>query len=186
MASVDLCIVGAGAAGLAAAVFAAEQNPRLTIELLDGAKTIGAKILVSGGGRCNVTHDVLSLDDFFGTRHLVRNVLAAFPVQETVQWFASLGVELKREETGKLFPVTDKARTVLDALIGRCRELGVVLRPDHRVSEIVSQERPTESTQTDQAEFFIRHRHGEISAQRLILATGGRSLAPNGERRIGV
>ena len=50
VASIDLCIVGAGAAGLAAGIFAAERNPHLTIELLDGAKTIGAKILVSGGG----------------------------------------------------------------------------------------------------------------------------------------
>ncbi len=174
-------MVGAGAAGLAAGIFAAEQNPRLTIELLDGAKTIGAKILVSGGGRCNVTHDVVSLDDFFGTRHLVRNVLAAFPVQETVKWFASLGVELKREETGKLFPVTDKARTVLDALIGRCRELGVVLRPGSpRLGDRRLRSGRTESTQTDQAEFLIRHRHGEISARRLILATGGRSLPRTG------
>ncbi len=180
MASVDLCIVGAGAAGLSAGIFAAEQNPGLAIELLDGAKTIGAKILVSGGGRCNVTHDVLSLDDFFGTRHLVRNVLAAFPVQETVQWFASLGVELKREETGKLFPVTDKARTVLDALISRSRELGVVLRPDHRVSAIVPQEGPKGSTQQAQAPFLIRHQRGDISARRVILATGGRSLPRTG------
>ncbi len=179
-ASVDLCVIGAGAAGLAAGIFAAEQNPRLTIELLDGAKTIGAKILVSGGGRCNVTHDIVTPDDFFGTRHLVRNVLAALPVQETVQWFASLGVELKREETGKLFPVTDKARTVLDALIARCRELGVVLRPDHRVSEIACRDRSAESTQNQPPHFLIRHQHGEISARRVIFATGGRSLPRTG------
>ena len=113
----DICVIGAGAAGLAAGIFAAELQPALRIELLDGATSIGAKILVSGGGRCNVTHDVVTPDDFFGTRHLVRNVLAAFPVQDTVAWFAAMGVELKREETGKLFPVTDKARTVLDALM---------------------------------------------------------------------
>ena len=184
-ASVDLCVIGAGAAGLAAGIFAAEQNPRLTIELLDGAKTIGAKILVSGGGRCNVTHDVLSPDDFFGTRHLVRNVLAAFSVQDTVQWFASLGVELKREETGKLFPVTDKARTVLEALIARCRELGVVLRPDHRVSEIACRDRSAASTQNQPAHFLIRHQHGEISARRVILATGGRSLPRTGSDGLG-
>ena len=97
--TVDLCIVGAGAAGLAAGIFAAEQNPHLRIELLDGAKTIGAKILVSGGGRCNVTHDVVTPDDFFGTRHLVRNVLAAFPVQDTIQWFAKTCVNM-RESRG--------------------------------------------------------------------------------------
>ncbi|HVG02442.1 MAG TPA: NAD(P)/FAD-dependent oxidoreductase, partial [Nitrospira sp.] len=67
--SIDLCVIGAGAAGLAAGIFAAEQNPDLTVELLDGAKTIGAKILVSGGGRCNVTHDLVAPADFFGTPH---------------------------------------------------------------------------------------------------------------------
>ena len=74
---------------------------------------MGAKILVSGGGRCNVTHDVVTPDDFDGSRNIVRNILAAFDSAATVRWFGSLGVELKREETGKLFPVTDSARTVL-------------------------------------------------------------------------
>ena len=103
----DVAVVGAGAAGLAASIFAAEAATKdghaRRIVLLDGAKTIGAKILVSGGGRCNVTHEVVSPIDFFGNRRIIKNVLAAFPVEDTIQWFASLGVELKREETGKLF-----------------------------------------------------------------------------------
>ncbi|HVG02086.1 MAG TPA: aminoacetone oxidase family FAD-binding enzyme, partial [Nitrospira sp.] len=179
-ASVDLCVIGAGAAGLAAGIFAAEQNPHLTIELLDGAKSIGAKILVAGGGRCNVTHHVVTPDDFFGTRHLVRNVLAAFPVGETVEWFESLGVALKCEETGKLFPVTDKARTVLEALIARCQALGVMLRPGHRVSEIRRYERSADATPQQSALFDIRHQHGKVLTRRVILATGGRSLPRTG------
>ena len=178
--SVDLCVIGAGAAGLAAGIVAAEHNPHLTVALLEGARTIGTKILVSGGGRCNVTHDVVSPDDFFGTRHLVRNVLAAFPVQETVRWFASLGVELTREDTGKLFPVTDKARTVLDALTARCRALGVILRPGHRVSEIVRLQRAGDPPQPQSFQFVIRHQLGTVSARRVILATGGRSLPRSG------
>jgi predicted Rossmann fold flavoprotein len=177
--------VGAGAAGLAAAIFAAEQGRSLTIHLLDGAKTIGAKILVSGGGRCNVTHDVVTLDDFFGTRHLVRNVLAAFPVQDTGEWFASLGVELKREETGKLFPVTDKARTVLDALTNRCRELGVVLRPGHRVTDLARIDKVEASETQEPARFLIRYQEGEILARRVILATGGQSLPRTGSDGFG-
>ncbi|MBS0170845.1 MAG: NAD(P)/FAD-dependent oxidoreductase [Nitrospira sp.] len=176
----DICVIGAGAAGLAAGIFAAELQPDLRVELLDGATSIGAKILVSGGGRCNVTHDVVTPEDFFGTRHLVRNVLAAFPVQDTVAWFASLGVELKREETGKLFPVTDKARTVLDALTRRGRELGLVIRPGHRVAGI---ERRNESEQHETVglpRFVIRHQHGETPARRVILATGGQSLPRTG------
>jgi predicted Rossmann fold flavoprotein len=178
--SIDLCVIGAGAAGLAAGIFAAEQNPDLTVELLDGAKTIGAKILVSGGGRCNVTHDLVAPADFFGTPHLVRNVLATFPVHETVRWFASLGVELKREETGKLFPITNKARTVLDALTARCRALGIVLRPDHRVSHLDYRQPAGAASQDRSAGFLIRHQHGEVSARRVILATGGRSLPRSG------
>ncbi|MDR4480518.1 MAG: NAD(P)/FAD-dependent oxidoreductase [Nitrospira sp.] len=179
-ASVDLCVVGAGAAGLAAGIFAAEQGPSLDIAVLDGAKSIGAKILVSGGGRCNVTHHVVTPEDFFGVRHLVRNVLAAFPVEETVRWFASLGVELKREKTGKLFPITDKARTVLDALLVRSSELGVVLRPNHRVLDIVRLDSAEVSDARGTARFLICHQQGETLAKRLILATGGQSLPRTG------
>ena len=175
----DLAIVGAGAAGLAAAIFAAEQ-PRPSgpcrIVLLDGAKTIGAKILISGGGRCNVTHDVITAADFFGNRNIIKNILAAFPVEQTIKWFASLGVELKREETGKLFPVTDKARTVLHALIGRCRELSVEIRPDHRVTSI---------ERLGGSGFIIHHAHGTLQARRVILATGGRSIPKSGSDGFG-
>ncbi|HMV58417.1 MAG TPA: NAD(P)/FAD-dependent oxidoreductase [Nitrospira sp.] len=176
----DICVIGAGAAGLAAGIFAAERQPALRVEVLDGAASVGAKILVSGGGRCNVTHDVVTPEDFFGTRHLVRNVLAAFPVKDTVAWFASLGVELKREETGKLFPVTDKARTVLDALLRRSRELGVVLRPGHRVVNIERRTESEEGGTEARPGFVIRHQHGETPARRIILATGGRSLPRTG------
>src|SRR5262244_2117608 len=124
----DIAVIGVGAAGLAAGIFAAEsaqaKGQALRIVLLDSAKKIGAKILVSGGGRCNVTHDEIHLEDFNGSRHIVRNILAAFDEQATVRWFESLGVLLKREETGKLFPVSDTARTVLHALLRRCEELG--------------------------------------------------------------
>jgi predicted Rossmann fold flavoprotein len=180
--TVDLCIVGAGAAGLAAGIFAGEEAARtgfpLQVVLLDGAKTVGAKILVSGGGRCNVTHDVVTATDFFGNRHIIKNVLAAFPVQATIDWFASLGVELKCEETGKLFPVTDKARTVLTALLTRCHELGVVIRPDHRVTGVT---RLTGS----EAGFLIHHTHGTLQAKKVILATGGRSLPKTGSDGFG-
>lgn len=176
----DIAVIGAGAAGLAAAIFAAESaakgdRPR-RIVLFDGAKTIGAKILLSGGGRCNVTHDVVTATDYFGKRHIIRNVLAAFTVEQTISWFASLGVELKREETGKLFPVTDKARTILSALVTRCHELGVTLLPDHRVTSVES---PTESG------FVLQHSHGTLHAGRVILATGGRSIPKSGSDGFG-
>ncbi|HKC95812.1 MAG TPA: NAD(P)/FAD-dependent oxidoreductase [Nitrospira sp.] len=169
----DLAIVGAGAAGLATAIFAAEQDRRRRIVLLDGAKTLGAKILISGGGRCNVTHYLVTVTDFFGNRRIIKNVLAAFSVEQTIRWFASLGVILKKEETGKLFPTTDKARTVLDALVNRCRALGVELYPAHRVTAIERFEAP-------EARFILRYDHGQLQSGKVVLATGGRSLPKSG------
>ncbi len=174
----DIAIIGAGAAGLAAAIFAAEtaraHDRPIHIVTLDSAKKIGAKILVSGGGRCNVTHEKVRPEDFNGSRNIVRNVLAAFDVQATVRWFTSLDVPLKREETGKLFPVSDSARTVLNALLHRSTTLDVTLCSQHRVHEIL----PSASGQSPL--FTVRHERGELRTRRLILATGGCSLPRTG------
>ncbi|MBA2252341.1 MAG: aminoacetone oxidase family FAD-binding enzyme [Nitrospirales bacterium] len=180
---VDIAIIGGGAAGLTAAIFSAEAvheqvrdaKPRLVV--LDGAKSIGAKILVSGGGRCNVTHAVVQSQDFHGSQAVIRNILAAFPEQATGRWFTTLGVELKQEETGKLFPTTDQARTVLNALLRRCQELDVVLLLHHRVMDI--QVAHGESVSTT-PRFVIEHSQGRVLARRVIMATGGRSLPKTG------
>ncbi len=174
-----ILIVGAGAAGLTGAIAAAQALTRAQIDgnvlLLDGARHIGAKILVSGGGRCNVTHDVVTPKDFFGNRNIIRNVLAAFPVERTIAWFTSLGVELKREPTGKLFPVTNKARTVLQALLDSARHASVTICPGHRVAAI---------SRTDTG-FLIRHSHGTTHASYVMLATGGQSLPRSGSDGFG-
>ena len=174
-----ILIVGAGAAGLTGAIAAAQALTRAQIDgnvlLLDGARHIGAKILVSGGGRCNVTHDVVTPKDFFGNRNIIRNVLAAFPVERTIAWFTSLGVELKREPTGKLFPVTNKARTVLQALLDSARHAGVTICTDHRVDAI-------SHTNTG---FLVQHSHGITHASRVMLATGGQSLPRSGSDGFG-
>jgi hypothetical protein len=148
----------------------------LRLVLLDSAKKLGAKILVSGGGRCNVTHDEIQPEDFNGSRTVVRNILAAFDEQATVRWFASLGVALKCEETGKLFPVSDSARTVLNALLHRCEELAIAILAQHRVYDLVRRE--TEPGQ--EAGFLIRHEQGVLPARRVIMATGGCSLPRSG------
>jgi predicted Rossmann fold flavoprotein len=179
--SCDVVVVGAGAAGLTAAIFAgetAEKSCRWAIMLLDSAKTIGAKILISGGGRCNVTHQTVKPTDFFGNRHIIKNILAALPVENTIKWFASLGVQLTREETGKLFPVSNKARTVLNAIVARCQELGVFIYPDHRVTGI-------DRLPGAEGGFAIHHTHGTLHARRVILATGGRSLPRTGSDGFG-
>ena len=171
---VNMAIVGAGAAGLTAAIVAAETLAKDgnsgRVLLLDGAKQIGTKILVSGGGRCNVTHEVITPNDFFGNRNIIRNILAAFSVERTIAWFTSLGVDLKREPTGKLFPVTDDARTVLTALLTRARDAGVIICPGHRVTEVAM----------SRTGFLVRHSHGATQASRVMLATGGQSLPKTG------
>jgi hypothetical protein len=159
--SYDIAIVGAGAAGLTAAIFARRAAPEARIIALDGAPKIGAKILISGGGRCNVTHDVVTPDDFNGNRNAVARVLRTFTVEQTTAWFAEMGVTLKREETGKLFPTTDRARTIVDALLRACE--GVEIRTGTRVTSI-------------ERGFTI----DGIEAKRVILATGGRSVPKTG------
>ena len=171
----EIAIIGAGAAGLTAAIFARRAAPDARIVLLDGAKKIGAKILISGGGRCNVTHDVVTPDDFNGNRNAIAKVLRTFPVDETVAWFAEMGVALKREETGKLFPVTDRARTVLDALLRECD--GVEIRTEHRVLEC-HPERSEGSP--DSRGFLVSLGMTQVAAKRVILATGGRSVPKTG------
>ena len=167
---IDIAIVGAGAAGLAASIFACETNPNIKVALFDGARTIGAKILVSGGGRCNVTNVQVTPVDFQAPRGIVGRILKRFDEQATVRWFDSMNVPLKEEPTGKLFPVSNKARTVLDALLGRCKELGAQMMLDHRVKEIT----PTNDG------FEIMHEKGEFMACRVIMATGGQSLPKSG------
>ncbi len=172
--SCDLAIVGGGAAGFAAAIFAAQssQTPR-RIVILDGAKALGAKILVSGGGRCNVTHERVMARDFNGSQNIVRNVLAAFDAEASVRWFGELGVELKREPTGKLFPVTDSAKTVLAALLGRCGQLGIEIFTGSRVTQVAG-------TGDADGGFILTHAKGSLRASRVIFCTGGKSLPRSG------
>jgi len=166
---VDVAVVGAGAAGLMAATFAARGGA--TTIALDGATRLGAKILISGGGRCNVTHEKVSAADFNGSNpNLVSKVLRAFSVHDTIALFRDAGVDLKREETGKLFPLTDKALTVLDALTSEARRAGVELRTASRVYSIEPQE----------GGFVLETGSGLVRAERVILSTGGKSIPKSG------
>ena len=167
----DTAIVGAGAAGLATAIFTRRLNPARAVRLLDGAKKPGAKILVSGGSRCNVTNASVTDGDFWGgKRSIVRRVLRAFPVPDTIAFFAELGVRLHEEADGKLFPDSNRARDVLDALLRAADASGVDLRADHRVLDI---SRAGER-------FRITTSRGEHDADAVVLATGGLSLPKTG------
>jgi len=167
----DSAIIGAGAAGLMAGIFAGRTTPHRRIMIFDGAKKPGAKILVAGGGRCNVTHDVVDSSAYAGASpNAIKKVLRRFDVPQTIAFFREIGVELKREETGKLFPTTDDAHTVLDALMNAARRANVVFRTPYRVQKI---EKLTDG-------FCISGEWGEMQAQSVILATGGKSLPKTG------
>lgn len=173
----DLAIVGAGAAGLMAAIQAARTAPGLRVVALDGARTLGAKILVAGGGRCNVTHHEVGAEDFAGSsRAAIAKVLRELPVPATIELFRSLGVELVREPTGKLFPTTHNARTVLAALLDGARADGVEILHPRRVDAL---DRHRDG-------FAVRGEWGELAARRVVLAAGGRALPKSGSDGAGV
>jgi predicted Rossmann fold flavoprotein len=172
-----VAIVGAGAAGLATAIFAAGRLPGRRIVLLDGAVRLGAKILVSGGSRCNVTNVDVSASDYWGgNARVIEAVLKAFPSPAAVEWFASLGVPLHEEEDGKLFPDTNRSRTVLEALITECQRQGVVTEHPRRVNAI----------ELAPGGFRLETTRGELSAGAVVLATGGLSLPKSGSNGDGL
>lgn len=167
----DVLVVGAGAAGLATAIFTARRTPALRVVVLDGATRPGAKILVSGGGRCNVTNREVREADFNGgAPPLIRRVLRTFPVPETVAFFREIGVALHEEPGGKLFPDSHSAKTVLAALLAEAGRLGVSVRSSHRV----------ESMAVGGDGFEVVTSRGPLRAPRVVLATGGRSLPKTG------
>lgn len=166
-----IAIVGGGAAGLATAVFARRRGASGPIRVLDGARTLGAKILVSGGGRCNVTNRVVTAADFEGSsRPAVRKVLGGFDAPTAAAFFADIGVALREEEEGKLFPVSNRARTVLDALVGEARRCGVMIETGMRVIGI-KPEGEGLALETSQE---------NVLAEKVVLATGGLSLPKTG------
>jgi len=168
---VDVAIVGAGAAGLTAGIFAARVNPRLSVLLLDATPRPGAKILISGGGRCNVTNAHVGPGDYLGGNpHVLRRVLAAFPVPRTIEWFQELGVPLHEEDDGRLFPDTNQARTVLDALLVEAQRRRIRLRTACRITSIRVRGGALE----------LSGKGATVRARRVVLATGGMSFPRTG------
>ena len=166
-----MAVLGAGAAGLATAIFSRRLHPHRSVVLVDGAKRPGAKILVSGGSRCNVTNADVSDSDFWGGRRtIIRRILRAFPVRDTVTFFRDLGVPLHEEADGKLFPDSNTARDVLNALLREADRAGVILAADQRVVDIV----PAGTA------FRVATSRGDINASRVVLAMGGQSLPKSG------
>ena len=177
----DIAIVGAGAAGLMAAIGAGRMmrpSQSLRILLLDTRPKIGAKILMSGGTRCNVTHQEVKPSDFQGgPGHFVKHVLEAFTPRETTRLFKEIGVELVLEPPGKFFPVTHSAQTVLTALLKETERVGVSLMTGARITEI----------KKTGGRFHLKNEDGtcQISAAKVILTTGGQSYPTTGSDGMG-
>jgi len=151
-----------------------EAGSDASVVLVDGAKKPGAKILVAGGGRCNVTHHIVDEQQYAGSSPgAIRSVLRRFDADATVEFFKALGVHLKHEDTGKLFPVTDSAHTVLNALTNELDRLRVRRLFPWRVASIDRTE----------AGFRVMSNVADlppIDTERLVLATGGMALPKTG------
>ena len=173
----DLIVIGGGAAGIATAIFTARAIPSGRIVCLDGARRIGAKILVSGGSRCNVTNRVVTERDFWGgSTRFVRNVLRAFPEVRAIEFFSELGVALHDEEDGKLFPDSNSSRTVLNALLSEVARLGITVATGERVTAI----------ERDGNSFVTTSASGQTFRSRVVaICTGGKSLPKTGSDGFG-
>jgi len=159
----DAIVIGAGAAGLMAAIHAAERGRRVL--LLEKGKKPGVKILMSGGTRCNITHDcdARGIVAAFGPNgKFLHSALAAFGPEAVLDFFHAEGVLTKVEDTGKVFPVSDRAVDVLDALLRRLQRSGATLSLNEPVLHLAPG-------------FEVRTSLRTLTCDKLLITTGGRS-----------
>ncbi|MGQ9590328.1 MAG: NAD(P)/FAD-dependent oxidoreductase, partial [Planctomycetota bacterium] len=179
----------AGAAGLTAAIFAARAGARVL--LLETRPAPGAKIRLSGGGRANVLPSRAEVSDFStsGSKHALRKILLSWPLEEVRAFFeAELRIPLKTEPSGKVFPASDRALDVAEALLAECRRGGVELVGEARVVEISragggvgGTPGAAGSPREARATFLLRTAGGRVvAAERVVLATGGLSYPKTG------
>lgn len=165
----DVIIIGAGPAGLMAAIPCAESGLRTLI--LDSQPTIGAKLLISGGGRCNVTNVEVTENDYqSGAPRTVRNILRAFPPERTLTFFKEIGVEMVVEEGTKYFPREQSAKFLLQALLQLVCRVGVIIQTGKKVKAVSK----------DDQTFHVSGEGFEYTARTLVIATGGLSYPGTG------
>src|SRR5438552_5278117 len=167
----DVVVIGAGAAGLLAASRAAERGRRTL--LLEKNRKPGVKILISGGTRCNITHatDNRGIVEAFGPPgRFLHSALAALSVDETIELIEAEGVPTKVEETGKVFPVSNKAADVLGALLRRLRRSGATLALQEPVQDLC----------LNDGSFALTTSQRMVTASSVILTSGGQSYPGSG------
>ena len=136
----DIIIVGGGAAGFFTAINIVEKNPKLKVAILERGKEVLSKVRVSGGGRCNVTHACFEPNELVkfyprGEKEL-RGPFHQFCSGDTIEWFARHGVELKIEDDGRMFPVTNSSQTIIDCFLKATQELGIKILTGQSVQSI--------------------------------------------------
>ncbi len=162
----DVIIIGGGAAGFFAAINIAEQNPNLKVVILERGKDVLTKVKVSGGGRCNVTHaefipKELSLNYPRGEKELL-GPFHQFMTGDTIAWFEKRGVDLKIEEDGRMFPVSNSSQTIIDCFLNEVNTHGVEVLINHAVKSVKKA-----------GEFYtIETSQGEFNSKKILIATG--------------
>ncbi|WP_181363976.1 NAD(P)/FAD-dependent oxidoreductase [Algibacter marinivivus] len=159
-------IIGGGAAGFFAAINIAEQNPDLKVAILERGKEGLGKVKVSGGGRCNVTHaefipQELILNYPRGEKELL-GPFHQFMTGDTIEWFEKRGVELKVEEDGRMFPVSNSSQTIIDCFLNEAKKHQVEVFYNHSVKSISNQNKI----------FQIETSNGDFFSEKVLIATG--------------
>ena len=164
----DLVVIGGGAAGFFGGIQAAEMKPGLKVLVLEKSNKILSKVRISGGGRCNVTHNCYN--PFELAHHYPRgekslkNVFKTFHAEHVVKWFATKGVDLKAEDDGRMFPTTDSSQTVIDCFVFLAQALNIKIEMGKAVVRIDREKNGLRISTAD----------GDIyTAQRVLIATGG-------------
>jgi len=162
----DIIIIGGGAAGFFTAINAAEMLPGARICILERGNEVLNKVKISGGGRCNVTHaefDPGQLAKSYprGEKEL-RGPFHSFMTGDTIAWFESRGVELKIEEDGRMFPVSNSSQTIIDCFLSEIDRLGIQLLKKHSVQDI----------SRENGKWHIKTNTSEFTALQIVMATG--------------
>ena len=162
----DIIIVGGGAAGFFTAINIVEKNPKLKVAILERGNEVLSKVRVSGGGRCNVTHACFEPNELVkfyprGEKEL-RGPFHQFCSGDTVEWFSNHGVELKIEDDGRMFPVSNSSQTIIDCFLEATQKLGITVLTGQSVQSIFKKDNFWKiETQTE-----------NYITEKLILATG--------------
>lgn len=173
MSNYDVIVIGGGPSGLMASVAAAEHGA--AVLLIDKGAKLGRKLGISGGGRCNVTN-VKETDELIshipGNGRFLYSAFDHFNNRDIIAFFEDLGIALKEEDNGRMFPVSDKASSVVSALVGKVRSLGVQIMTDSPVQKVIYDEGTVTGVQLISGK--------TLSASAVIIATGGKSVPQTG------